>query len=119
MARRMSGRGDNLDAAVAIDVVISLKLGGRVLGLEAPDAKRVGPLVFGFLHEQHRLRKHLHIADVVGMGVRDRHVFDVRWLDADLMSWAARVFGRFHWVIAGLSGFCPSGSAAMASVTPV
>ena len=58
-------------AAVAEDVVVTFELGHRMLWLEAPDAERVRPVVFGLLHQQHCLREQFDIADVVGMGMRD------------------------------------------------
>ena len=44
-------------------------------GDKAADAKRQRPIIFGLLHQQGRLRKHLDIADVVGMRVRDTDAF--------------------------------------------
>src|ERR1700730_12352961 len=50
-----------------------------MLRLEARRAIGAGPFVFGFLHIEHARRKHLDIADMVGMGMRDRHRLDIRW----------------------------------------
>ena len=72
MAGRVPGRRDDRHAAVAEYVVVAFELGHRMLRLEARDADRARPVVFGLLHQQHGLRKHLHVADVVGMGMRDR-----------------------------------------------
>ena len=83
MARRMPGRRDDHHRAVAEHIVIALELRHRMLGLKARCAALARPLVFGLLHIEHHLRKQLDIADVVGMGVRDRHSLDVGGLDAE------------------------------------
>ncbi|BCM09735.1 hypothetical protein MAFF241647_40920 (plasmid) [Ralstonia solanacearum] len=51
-----------------------------------------GPFVLSLLHQQHRLREHLDVADVVGVGVRDRDIVDVSGLDAELCQLARQRF---------------------------
>ena len=43
------------------------------------------PFVLGFLHKQHRLREHRNIADMIGMAVGDRDVFDIRGFHTELL----------------------------------
>ncbi len=55
-----------------------------MLRLEARTDRR-GPFVFGLLRQQHALREHRHVADMVGMGVRDRNVFNIGGFEAELI----------------------------------
>ena len=67
----MPGCEDDRCAAVAEYVVVAFELRYRMLPPETGSAKRVRPLVFSLLHQQHDLREQLHIADVVWMTMRD------------------------------------------------
>ena len=82
VAGRVTGCRDDRHAAVAEYVVVTFEFVNGMLRLEAPDAERARPLVFGLLHQQHCLREHFHIADVVGMGMRHGEIFDVGRLHA-------------------------------------
>src|ERR1700681_3227195 len=64
-----------------------------MLRLEARRAIGAGPSVFGFLHIEHGRGKHLDIADVIGMGMGDRHCLDIRWLDPKLIELSRQSFG--------------------------
>ena len=44
-----------------------------------------GPVILRLLDIEHGGRKHLDIADMIRMRVRDRHRLDIRRLDADLL----------------------------------
>ena len=59
-------------------------------GLKRGVVVGAGPVIFGLLHVERRLREHLDIADVVGMRMRDRHRLDVGGLDAELLELALR-----------------------------
>src|SRR6476620_2255814 len=95
MTGRMPRGREQRDAAIAEDVAVALELGHRMLWLEPRLVVRSRPLVFGLLYEQHGLRKEFDVADVVTVGVGDRHVLDVRRLDPELVElrgqrlWAA------------------------------
>jgi len=67
-----------------------------VIGIEARRAVGARPFVFGLLNIEHDLREQLDIADMVGMGMRDRHRFDVGGLDAELVELAGERFRPFH-----------------------
>src|SRR5262245_26730970 len=73
----MTGRCENCHAAVAEDIVIAFELGHWMFWLETSDAERVRPFVLCFLHEQHCLREHLYIADMIGMRMRYGEILDV------------------------------------------
>ncbi len=85
MAGRVARRGDDGDGAVAEHVVIAREL----LDLLRLDEGRLilpghRPVVLGALDQHGRGRELRDVADVVAVGVRDRHVGDVRRLDAEL-----------------------------------
>jgi len=63
---------------------------------EARRAVGARPFVFGLLNIEHDLREQLDIADMVGMGMRDRHRLDVGGLDAELVELAGERFRPFH-----------------------
>ena len=72
VAGRVAGRRQNCHATIAEYVVVTFEFAHRMFRLEAPDAERVRPLVFCLLHQQHCLREHFHIADVVWMSMGPR-----------------------------------------------
>src|SRR5829696_5810648 len=92
------------DAAIPKHVVIAFEFSDGLLRLEPANAHRVRPLIFGLLHEQHGLGKQVHVAHMVGVGVRDRKIFDVSGLTPRASSWDASVFGRRQWVARGSLG---------------
>jgi hypothetical protein len=85
---------------------------------EARRAVGARPLVFGLLNIEHDLRQQLDIADMVGMGMRDRHRLDVGGLDAELVELAGERFRPFH-VERAIGAGRASGVAASASGRPV
>ena len=50
MSRRVTGRRENDDAAVAENVAVALELGDRMLRLEARRVVGARPIIFGLLH---------------------------------------------------------------------
>src|SRR6266566_6892284 len=119
MTRCMSGRREKGHAAVAEHVMVPLQLCDGMAGLEAGLVIGAGPFVFGLLDVEHCRGKHLDIADMVGMGVRDGHGLDVGRRDASWSSCAANVFGRRQKTAFGSAGARPFGIAATASDIPV
>src|SRR5436190_9241098 len=85
MTRRMSGRREKGHATVAEYIMVPLQLCDGMAGLEAGLVISAGPFVFGLLDVEHCRGKHLDVADMVGMGVRDGHGLDVRRRDAKLV----------------------------------
>ena len=84
MAGGVAGRRDDHHVAVAEHVVIAFELGHRMLRLE-PRTDRRRPFILGLLHQQHGLREHGHVSDVIGMGMGDGDEFDVGGLHAELI----------------------------------
>src|ERR1700729_731188 len=85
MSRRMTRRREDGDRAVAKHVMVAFELGHRVTWIKARPAVCSRPIVFGLLHIEHGLWEQFDIADVIGMGMRDRHAFDVGWLYSELI----------------------------------
>src|SRR5205823_2651619 len=89
----MARRRKDSHAAVAEHVAVTFKLGHGMLRLESRRVVGTRPFVFGLLHVKHGGWKHLDIADVVGMGVRDRHRLDVGWLHSELIELSRQRLG--------------------------
>src|ERR1700730_15750936 len=77
MPWRVPWRRDKHDAAIAKYVMVALQLRCRMFRLEAPNAKRARPLVFGLLHQKHRVRKELDIDNVVRRRMGDSEICDL------------------------------------------
>src|SRR5262249_62348591 len=118
MAGRVTGRRDDHHRAVAEHVIVTLELGHRMLRLKARRAALARPFVFGLLHKEHGLRKQLDIADVIRMGVRNRHPLMSPDLTPSASSCDASVLLRLS-RSAPLAPITPSGVAATASASPV
>src|ERR1700732_2919020 len=84
MSRRVTGRREDRDGAVAENVMVAVELGHRMVGIKSWRTVRSRPFIFGLLHIEHRLRKQFDIADVIRMGVRNPDALDIGWLDAEL-----------------------------------
>jgi hypothetical protein len=82
MTGRVARRRNDHNGTVAEHIAVALEQGHRVIGIEARRAVGARPFVFGLLNIEHDLREQLDIADMVGMGMRDRHRLDVGGLDA-------------------------------------
>src|SRR5262249_30262211 len=83
VARRVSRRRNYRHATIAKHVVVAFELLHRMLGLEAADTKWIWPVVLSPLYQQQGLREHLHIADVIWMGMRNSEIFNVGRLHAN------------------------------------
>jgi hypothetical protein len=96
MTGRVARRRNDHNGTVAEHIAVALEQGHRVIGIEARRAVGARPFVFGLLNIEHDLREQLDIADMVGMGMRDRHRLDVGGLDAELVELAGERFRPFH-----------------------
>src|SRR5262249_10608616 len=88
MARCVARCGENDNAPVAEHVMVALKLGHRVLGLEPPHPEWCRPLILSLLDQQHRRWEQTNIADMIGVGVRDGNELDVGGLYTKLLKLA-------------------------------
>src|SRR5690242_5154207 len=83
MAGRVPGCRDDPSGAVAEHVLLALELLDWMARAERLRGRCEGPVVLGLLDQHRRLRKQVHVADVVAMRVRDRDELDLVRLDAD------------------------------------
>src|SRR3954469_2770179 len=67
VAWRMPRRSDEPDAAIPKHIMIALGLADRLTRREAGSTGRIGPIIFGLLHEQCCLWKEFHISDVIAV----------------------------------------------------
>src|SRR5829696_5080574 len=82
--------------------MISFELADRMCGIKTRRIVWSGPFVLRFLYQQCGLRKQLDIADVVRMAMGHGDVFDVAWLNAELIKLARKRLGsspvRRSWI---------------------
>src|SRR5580692_9160417 len=78
MARRVSGRGEQYEAAIAKDIVVAVDELERMLLVKGNGVLSArGPLVFGSLHLHQRGSKHFNVPSVVRVTVGYGRELDV------------------------------------------
>lgn len=83
MPRRVAGRGDQPDRAVAEQVDIAFDFAHGAVGSKGQGGPGEGPVVFGLLDQHGGGGEHIDIADMVAMGVGDRDEADIGRANAD------------------------------------
>src|SRR5580658_2792809 len=81
MAGRVSGSGEQHEAAVAKDIVVAVDELYRMLLVKGDCVLPASsPFVLDFLHQHQRVGKHFDVPRVVGVAMGHGHQLDVRWL---------------------------------------